>query len=238
MTNKKNIELEKTGSSAVGEKPVGVLLADPLPTVVAGLAMAIDAEPDLQVFLNVSSPDEMLSGMKQMRRRTNVVAIISMNFAGHKDCFWLIRRIRESFPSVAVVACGDNADKSVISRALFVGADGFLDKNSELPEFLEGIRMAAKGEVVIVGPPEDWLGPISEEILGSPEPEVVLTDREKEVLSLAAEGHTARQIGSQLGLRERTITTHLGRIYARLGVHGRVAAISQGARLGLIEARR
>jgi DNA-binding CsgD family transcriptional regulator len=51
---------------------------------------------------------------------------------------------------------------------------------------------------------------------------------------LAAEGLTARQIATRLGLRERTVTTHLDRIYRRLGVSGRVAAISEGARMGLV----
>jgi DNA-binding CsgD family transcriptional regulator len=55
------------------------------------------------------------------------------------------------------------------------------------------------------------------------------------VLELAAEGLTARQIATRLGLRERTVTTHLEHIYRKLGVSSRVAAVTKGAELGLVQ---
>jgi len=64
--------------------------------------------------------------------------------------------------------------------------------------------------------------------------EVKLTDREREVLVVAAEGLTARQIATRLGVRERTITTHLARIYGKLGVGSRLAAIRMASQSGLV----
>ena len=64
--------------------------------------------------------------------------------------------------------------------------------------------------------------------------EVRLTEREREVLSVAAEGLTAREIASRLGVRERTVTTHLARIYGKLGVGSRLAAIRMATRAGLV----
>jgi ATP/maltotriose-dependent transcriptional regulator MalT len=64
----------------------------------------------------------------------------------------------------------------------------------------------------------------------------VVTEREREVLALAAQGFTARQIGNRLGVTERTVTTHLDHIYRKLGVSGRIAAISAGQQLGLLAA--
>jgi ATP/maltotriose-dependent transcriptional regulator MalT len=64
----------------------------------------------------------------------------------------------------------------------------------------------------------------------------VVTEREREVLALAAQGFTARQIGNRLGVAERTVTTHLDHIYRKLGVSGRVAAITAGTQLGLFAA--
>ena len=66
------------------------------------------------------------------------------------------------------------------------------------------------------------------------EVEVKLTDREREVLVVAAEGLTARQIATRLGVRERTITTHLARIYGKLGVGSRLAAIRMASQSGLV----
>jgi LuxR family transcriptional regulator len=61
-----------------------------------------------------------------------------------------------------------------------------------------------------------------------------LTRREQEVLKVAAEGLTAREIAHHLGVRERTVTTHLGRIYGKLGVNSRVGAVIEAARSGLV----
>ena len=66
------------------------------------------------------------------------------------------------------------------------------------------------------------------------EVEVKLTEREREVLVVAAEGLTARQIATRLGVRERTITTHLARIYGKLGVGSRLAAIRMASQSGLV----
>ncbi len=63
-----------------------------------------------------------------------------------------------------------------------------------------------------------------------------LTHREREVLNVAAEGLTAREIADRLGVRERTVTTHLSRIYGKLGVRTRVAAVRVATLSGLVTA--
>ena len=67
--------------------------------------------------------------------------------------------------------------------------------------------------------------------------DVRLTEREREVLAVAAEGLTSRQIATRLGVRERTVTTHLARIYGKLGVGNRLAALRIAARAGLVSIR-
>src|SRR5204863_5185949 len=114
------------------------------------------------------------------------------------------------------------ADDLAVSRALFAGADGFVDKDVPLTEFVDAVRRTAEGEMVLSGIPQGWLGKIADNVERGASTERVLTDREVEVLSAAAEGLTAREIGQQLGVAERTVTTHLGRIYRKLGASGRV----------------
>jgi DNA-binding NarL/FixJ family response regulator len=157
-----------------------------------------------------------------------------MNLEGERDAHWLIRTIRERFPAIAVLACGARSDPMAISRALFLGADGYVDKNIDPVEFLQTIRQAADGEMVLAGPPNEWVGAIAEGLEQRHEIETRLTEREREVLSIAAEGLTAREIAGRLGVRERTVTTHLGRIYGKLGVGTRVAAIRVAAQSGLV----
>ena len=93
---------------------------------------------------------------------------------------------------------------------------------------LDALRRTARGSVVLEGVPKNWFGPIAASPIQPPEP-TALTDREVEVLHAAAEGLTARQIGTRLGVSERTVTTHLSRIYKKLGASGRIAAITAAA---------
>jgi DNA-binding NarL/FixJ family response regulator len=212
---------------------LGVILVDPLPVVRAGMSMLIEDRPDLEVLAEAGSAEEALLALGRIRR-LSIVVIVGMNLEGEHDAFWLIRSIRERFPSIAVLACGARTDPMAISRALFLGADGYVDKNIDPVEFLQTIRQAADGEMVLAGPPNEWVGAIAEGLEQRHEIETRLTEREREVLSIAAEGLTAREIAGRLGVRERTVTTHLGRIYGKLGVGTRVAAIRVAAQSGLV----
>ena len=215
------------------QRRLGVVLVDPLPVVRAGLALLIDERPDMEVLAEAGTVAETLEALMKLRRRSAVV-LVGLGTAGEHDAFWLIRTIRERFPSFAVLGCGAKADPVAVSRALFVGADGFVDKNTDPVEFLEALRSAAKGEMVLAGPPSEWVGAIADGLDRRRELQRKLTERECEVLTVAAEGLTAREIAERLGVRERTVTTHLGRIYGKLGVGSRVAAVRAAAVSGLV----
>lgn len=90
--------------------------------------------------------------------------------------------------------------------------------------------------MVLIGPPAEWVGEIARGLERRRDVEIALTEREREVLKVAAEGLTAREIGERLGVRERTVTTHLGRIYTKLGVGTRIAAIRVATVSGLVTA--
>ena len=217
----------------VSKQRLGVIVVDPLPVVRAGLALMIDDRPDMDVLAEAGTAEEALEAIPRIRR-SHVVVLVSLGLEGEHDSYWLIRTIRDHFPGRSVLACGANADPLSISRALFSGADGFLDKSSDPVEFLQSLRRGATGEMVLAGPPTEWVGAIAEGIERRRLVETTLTDREREVLKVAAEGLTARQIASRLGVRERTVTTHLGRIYSKLGVGTRVAAIRLATDAGLV----
>ena len=212
---------------------LGVIVIDPLPVVRAGLALLIDDRPDMEVLVEAGTADEGLAAIQRVRR-SMVVVLVGLGLTGDHDAYWLIRTLRERFPSHAILGCGANADPTAISRALFVGADGFVDKNIDPVEFLQALRSASHGEMVLATPASSSVGEIVEGIDRRREVEVKLTDREREVLVVAAEGLTARQIATRLGVRERTVTTHLARIYGKLGVGNRLGAIRMAARSGLV----
>ncbi len=212
---------------------VGVVVVDPLPVVRAGLALLIDAQPEMEVVAQADDADDALHAIAQVRR-TRIAALIGLALEGEHDGPWLIRSLRERYPSLPILAMGANADPTTISRSLFVGADGFVDKNVDPAAFLAAIQSAADGEMVLVGPPTESVGLIAEGIERGVDMDARLTSRERQVLAVAAEGLSAREIAARLGVRERTVTTHLARIYGKLGVGSRLAAVRVAARSGLV----
>jgi len=224
----------RNGRSPVRHR-LGVVLVDPLPVVRAGLRLLIDDRPDLEVVADVGTAREALETVTRSRR-SRLVILVGLALGGPQDAAWLVRTVRERHPGHAVVAVGANADASAVSRMLFVGADGYIDKNVDPVEFLSAVRAAALGQVPVATPSSVDPGAVAGSLDHRRALEVSLTEREREVLVVAAEGLTARQIAERLGVRERTVTTHLARIYGKLGVGNRFAAVRMAMRSGLVSA--
>jgi two-component system, NarL family, response regulator DevR len=212
---------------------LGVVVVDPLAVVRAGLGMLIGDQSDMQVLAEAGTADECLAAVRRIRR-SRLVVLVGLGLPGERDSLWLIGALRERYPHATILASGAGADATTISRGLLLGADGYLDKDVDPIEFLEAIRQAARGEAVLAGAPIDWLGSLADGFERTRHLESRLTRREHQVLQVAAEGLTAREIARHLGVRERTVTTHLGRIYGKLGVNSRVGAVIEAARSGLV----
>ena len=210
-----------------------VVVVEPLAMVRAGLVGTIAGDPGLTVLGEAASAEEALKLLEAVGR-TGVVILVATGLVGERDSFWLIRAIRERFPTHVILGVGADAEPQVVSRALFVGADGFLDKVLDVDEFTSAVRRAANGDVVIAGPAAASVGKIADGIERRRTTAFRLTAREQQVLTVAAEGLTAREIADRLGVRERTVTTHLARIYAKLGVTTRLGALRVAARTGLV----
>jgi two-component system response regulator DevR len=214
--------------------PIVVVVVDRPSVVSRGLSMVIAAEPDMEIAAEAASADEALALIGRIRQAGQVVVIVGLGLPGEHDALWLVRSLRDQYPTVRVLCSGTRGEAASVSRALLVGADGYIDKEALTERFVEGIRSSIAGEVVLEGLPENALGAIANAMDSQAGAGRVVTERQRSVLALAAQGLTARQIASQLGLSERTVTTHLDHIYRKLGVSGRVAAISEGAKLGLV----
>ena len=222
-----------TTSIVPTDHKVGVVLVEPMTVLRAGLRLLLTADPSVRILVESGDAIESLAQIQRIRVSMPVVVLIGIEMDGPHDAFWLIRTVRETAPSMIVIVTGTDLDIVVISRALFVGADGFINTTIDQPQLVSAVRRAASVEIVLEGLPRGALGEIVEGFGTGRGP--MLTEREREVLIVAADGLTARQIARRLGVAERTVTTHLNHIYRKLGANGRVSALSAAARLGVLD---
>lgn len=212
----------------------GVVIVEAIGIVRMSLRMLFESVPDIEVMGDAGDADAAVELVTTVKNPAGVVVLLGVELGGQHDAFWLIRAIRERSPQLTILATGTDLSPGAISQALLVGADGFVQKNSSPERYIEATRRAAAGELVLEGLPRGALGEFVDGIDHHRPSSAVLTPREHMVLVAAADGLTAREIARRLGVRERTVTTHLNHIYRKLGASGRVAAVTTAARMGVL----
>jgi len=130
------------------------------------------------------------------------------------------RAIRSADPGVRVVVLTSFSDRERILEAVDAGAVGYLLKDAEPQELTQGIRAAARGEAPFA--PKAALALVTDRV--GPQQAPTLTAREREVLSLVAEGLPNKLIARRLAISEKTVKAHLTSIFQRIGVSDRTQA--------------
>jgi NarL family two-component system response regulator LiaR len=144
------------------------------------------------------------------------------------------RLIREQFPQVQVVALTSFDEEEIVQRAIEAGAVGYLYKDVEEDELIDAIRSAREGRPVLA--PEAMKALMDRTVAPVELPAVEpLTKREREVLSLVAQGMTNPQIAEQLVISTSTVQFHVHNILGKLGVGTRTEAVAMAIQSKLIE---
>ena len=204
---------------------IRVAVVDDHTIVRNGLVALLGAHADLEIVGAVGDGEAAVALC--VEQRPDVVLMdLSMPGVGGIEA---TRRIVTEAPGVQVVVLTSFMDRERIVEALSVGAIGYLLKDAEPEELIRGIHTAARGESPI--DPR-----AARTMLGAqraPDPLDVLTDREREVLVLVAEGLPNKQIGRRLEISEKTVKAHLTSIFRAIGVTDRMQAGLWARRHGL-----
>jgi len=146
------------------------------------------------------------------------------------------RRIKEHFPQVRVLILTAYDDDPYVFALLQAGADGYVLKTSSADELVRAVYTVYGGSPALS--PEIASKVIRQMTSGKPvgaaDQVETLTERELDVIRLAARGKTNREIGSELGISHRTVQGHLASIYGKLGVNSRTEAVTEAVRRGWI----
>ena len=207
---------------------IRVIVVDDHPVVSAGIARLLSAEGDIEVVVTALDGERAVA-LDQTLRPDVLMMDLSMSPV---DGVEATRRILAARPAAVVLILAATAAPQNVLSAIDAGAVGFLLKDSEPTAILEAVRAAARGE----SPLDPRLARTLVEDRHSRRAGVKLTDREVEVLRLTSLGLLNKQIARELGIGEKTVKAHLGRIYERLGVTNRAAAVAWARDADLVSA--
>ena len=181
-----------------------------------GLEQLLGAEADIEV---VGTAADGAQGHDLVVRTRPDVALMDLSMP-HVDGIEATRRIAADAPEVHVVVLTSFADRRRVLDALTAGAVGYLLKDADPAEVAAAVRSAAAGE----SPLDPKAARVLVDARRAPRPAAGLTDREREVLGLVAEGLANKHIARRLGITERTVKAHLTKVFAALGVGDRTQA--------------
>ncbi len=214
-------------------EPIRILLADDHPFFRDGVRLLLDSTEDTVVVGEANSGEEAVA---LAATTAPDVILMDINMPGLNG-IEATRRIAATSPQVGILMVTMYDDDDSVFAALRAGARGYVLKGANQVELLRAIRSVAAGDAVF-GPA------IARRLIGyfsAPRPSVSwqpfpeLTDREREVLTLIAQGRSNAEIADRLFLSAKTVRNYISTIFSKLQVADRAAAIARAREAGLGE---
>lgn len=194
---------------------IRVLLVDDHKLVRAGLQSLVDSTTDLTVVGSAADGEEAVRLADELDPDV-ILMDLSMPGIGGVEA---TRRISARNPGVQVLVLTSFSDGDHVRSALDAGAVGFLLKDSDPQELLDGVRTVVRGESPLDARAARAMLQARPTARGDN-----LTDRERQVLELITQGLANKQIAHALEITERTVKAHVGSIFQRIGVADRTSA--------------
>ena len=199
-----------------------VLLVDDHALLRTGVANIINQEPDLRVVAEAGNGVEAIEAYQRHHPDVTLLDLRMPVMEGVEA----VRRIRELDPRARVIVLTTYDTDEEISRALKAGAKAYVLKDISADDLITCIRDVLAGKT--------YLAPAAAAKLAEGVTRVQLTPRELATLQLMADGKANKEIATALGISERTVKTHLGHLFEKLGVTSRTEAIGVATRRGLV----
>jgi DNA-binding NarL/FixJ family response regulator len=199
-----------------------VLVVDDHALLRTGVANIINQESDLRVIAEASNGLEAVEAFERYRPDVTLLDLRMPVMEGVEA----VRQIRERDPHAKVIVLTTYDTDEDISRALKAGAKAYVLKDISADGLIECIHDVLAGKT--------YLAPAAAAKLAEGVTRVQLTPRELATLRLIADGKANKEIASELGISERTVKTHLGHLFEKLGVTSRTEAVKIATRRGLV----
>jgi two-component system, NarL family, response regulator NreC len=213
--------------------PIRILLADDHAVVRDGVRALLEKQPDMEVVAEAADGHEAVQLADDLLPDVVVMDIGMPNLNGIDAT----KRILSAHPNLGVVILSMHQDESYVLRSLKAGAKGYLLKDSLRSDVLEAVRAVAQGRSFLTRKisrmmQEDYIREMEQR--GLDDSYDLLTDRERDVLQLAAEGKPNKEIAGALSISLTTVETHRTHILQKLGLHSVPELILYAVRKGII----
>jgi two-component system nitrate/nitrite response regulator NarL len=213
----------------VSNARIRVVIADDHPLYRTGLVDTVKRRPELEL---VGQAEDGAAALEEIRSVDPDVCVLDVKMPGLGGVDVLKTLEREGL-NVRVVFVSAYYDSDVVYGALGSGASGYLSKDSTGDEICDALVAAAHGRTTLG---TDVQAAVAQEIRRrSGDEDRLLTPREEQILRLTADGMSAPEIARQLHLGATTVKTHLQRVYEKLGVSDRAAAVAEAMRRGIFD---
>ncbi|WP_322510283.1 response regulator transcription factor [Anaerolinea sp.] len=210
---------------------IHVLLADDHFVVRAGIRQFLEQAHDIQVVAEASNGQEACELLKQSNPDVAVLDIQMPMMSGIEVTRW----IRSNRMPVGILVLTAYDDDPYVQAVLRAGANGYVLKTADPREIIQGIRDVFHGKSVLdAALARKLIAKLSRQEETAPVES--LTDRELQILTLAAKGYTNKAIAVQLGISDRTVQNHLANTFQKLNAESRTEAVMRAVSLGLIPA--
>lgn len=212
---------------------IRVLITDDHALIRRGIASLLNDQADMEVVAEAGSGEEAL---QQMQKATPDVVLMDISMPG-MDGLEVAKRVQTQFPGVRLLILTMHDREDYLFRAVRAGAAGYILKGADVQDLLSAIRTVHKGDV--------YLSPKVTSLLltdylrraetGEQEASYDgLTEREREVLRMIAQGQTTGEIAEALHLSRHTVDTHRDHIMQKLNLHRKAELIKYAIRKGLV----
>ena len=213
------------------DQPIRTLLADDHAAVRQGVRQFLEADSGIQIIAEAADGSEAL---RLIRERQPQVAVLDIQMPGMTG-IELTRVIRAERLPVGVLILTAFDDDPYVRAVLQAGANGYVLKTADAQDLIDAVKAVHEGRSVLdPAIAHKLLARMTRPAGEAQAPGASLTEREIEVLRLAAKGYTNKAIGAQLDISDRTVQGHLAKVYDKLHAASRTEAVMRAVSLGLV----
>lgn len=209
-----------------------IVLADDHPVVRQGLRTLLEAEPGFSLVGEATTGLEALELVERLRPDVLILDLMMPDLSGLE----VMRQLRQHWPRTCIVVFSMYSTEAYVLEALRNGAAGYVLKDSLTTDLVRAVREAVAGRRYLSPPLSDRAIEIYAQKAQTPalDPYETLTNREREVLHMAAESRGNTEIAALLSISPRTVETHRSKIMQKLGLRTQTDLIRYALRRGII----